>query len=337
MAHEIDELAPGIHAAVFARQDAWHGLGITLDRDLSAEDVMTAGMLGGWNVRKLPLFYEDDAPAWDGARVENPDRWATVRTNPATQRTEYLGTVGSKYVPIQNEEHAGLLQAIVDESGAVFDTAGSLRGGKETFITMRMPEDLLVGGADPINLNLVALNSHDGMSAFRFLVSPVRVVCANTQSAAIRQAKASFSIRHTLNAGRELQEARDALGLTWKYVEAFEKAAEELIAAKYTNRQYDNFVARVLNIETKDKDKVAPQLEAHRQGMLQLWRDSDTLDGIRGTKWGAYQTVTEYFDHYAPTRGKDEASYARAFRAASSQSDVSRLKSNAFAHLVGAK
>lgn len=336
MAHEIDELAPGIHAAVFARQDAWHRLGVTLDRDLSADDVMTAGLLGGWNVRKVPLTLNEVTD--DGVTsMEVPDRWATVRTNPVTKATEYLGTVGSKYVPIQNEEHAGLLQALVDESGAVFDTAGSLRGGKETFITMRMPQDLLVGGADPINLNLVALNSHDGMSAFRFLVSPVRVVCANTQAAALRNARSSFSIRHTLNAGRELQEAREALGLTWRYVEEFEKAAEQLVATTYTNRQYDRFVERVLNIESKDKEKVSPALEAHRQGMLQLWRDSDTLNGIRGTKWGAYQTVTEYFDHYAPTRGQQDPTFARAFRAASSQSDVSRLKSNAFNYLVGAR
>ena len=78
--------------------------------------------------------------------LEVPDRFATVRTNPVTQATEYLGTVGSFYTPIQNEEHAELLNRLVDDSGAHFDTAGSLRGGRETFMTMKLPDTMLVGG-----------------------------------------------------------------------------------------------------------------------------------------------------------------------------------------------
>ena len=42
---------------------------------------------------------------------------------------------------------------------------------------------LTVGGTDRVDLNIAALNSHDGTSAFRILVTPVPVVCANTQSA----------------------------------------------------------------------------------------------------------------------------------------------------------
>ena len=41
---------------------------------------------------------------------------------------------------------------------------------------------LAVGGTDRVDLNIAALNSHDGTSAFRILVAPMPVVCANTQS-----------------------------------------------------------------------------------------------------------------------------------------------------------
>jgi uncharacterized protein DUF932 len=47
-------------------------------------------------------------------------------------------------------------------------------------------------------------------SAFRILVTPVPVVCANTQS----NHESSFSIRHTRNANSAVQTAREALGLT---------------------------------------------------------------------------------------------------------------------------
>ena len=51
---------------------------------------------------------------------------------------------------------------------------------------MRLPQHLSIGGTDRVDLNIAALNSHDGTSAFRLLVTPVRVVCANTQHAALR-------------------------------------------------------------------------------------------------------------------------------------------------------
>ena len=50
-------------------------------------------------------------------------------------------------------------------------------------------------GVDPVGLYLAACNSHDGSSAFRLLVTPVRIVCANTQAAAISRAKASLTLR----------------------------------------------------------------------------------------------------------------------------------------------
>lgn len=336
MAHEIDEIAPGVHGFASARLDAWHQLGHVFDSDaFTAEEAMQHAHLGGWNVRKVPLTL-NEVTEEGVTSIEVPDKFATVRTNPVTGATEYLGTVGNQYVPIQNEEHAGLLQALVDESGAVFDTAGSLRGGKETFITMKMPEDIQLGGHDAINLNLVALNSHDGQSSFRFLVSPVRVVCANTVAAAVRGAKASFAIRHTVSAGRELQEAREALGLTWKYVEAFQVEAEKLMSASMTNRAYDAFAKRLLNVEGKKKDDMPKTLATHLEGMHALWRDSSTLDGIRGTKWGAYQTVVEYFDHYAPVRGKEDAAMVRALRNVV-KSDTTRLKLTAFNALAGVR
>jgi hypothetical protein len=47
-----------------------------------------------------------------------------------------LGVVGRGYTPIQNEEHADLL----DESGAHFETAGSIKGGRHVLLTMKLPD-----------------------------------------------------------------------------------------------------------------------------------------------------------------------------------------------------
>jgi hypothetical protein len=49
---------------------------------------------------------------------------------------------------------------------------------------MKLPDTMLIGGIDAVEWYIVARNSHDGTSAFRLLISPVRVVCANTQALA---------------------------------------------------------------------------------------------------------------------------------------------------------
>jgi hypothetical protein len=53
-----------------------------------------------------------------------PDQFATVRTNPITGRLDHLGVVGTKYEPVQNEESCALLDALTEDSGAVYETLG---------------------------------------------------------------------------------------------------------------------------------------------------------------------------------------------------------------------
>lgn len=321
MSHEIDELAPGIHAAAFANTDAWHKLGQTVDHNMTALEVMTEAHLAGWNVRKRPLFTSSN-----GEMIELDDKYATVRTNPVTDVVEPLGVVGSQYTPIQNESHVDLLDAIVDESGAHFETAGSLKGGREVFITMRMPDSIKVGGTDQVDLYLAALNSHDGSSAFRFLVTPVRIVCANTQAAAIKQARASFSIRHSSGANGRLQEAREALGLTFKYTAAFAEEAEAMYAQPYDTESFRDTLEYLYGIPAKRESGASvARLEGHVDRIVSIWRDAPTMTGITGTKWGAYQAVTEYLDHYAPVRSAKD----RALRVVSSYG-VPHFKERAF-------
>ena len=224
MAHQIEQYSDGTAGFVTARQHAWRRLGTVLPDTFTAQQAMNHAKLGGWQVRTEPLtatVVGDDGVT----TLEVPDHFATVRTHPLTGHPEVLGVVGAKYRPIQNEQHADLLDLLVDESGAHFETAGSLRGGRQVFLTMKIPHSMTIGGRDTVDLYMVAMNSHDGTTAFRLLVSPVRVVCANTLAAAIRGAKSSFNIRHTAGAAGAVAQARDALGLTFRYADAFQTQA----------------------------------------------------------------------------------------------------------------
>ena len=73
----------------------------------------------------------------------------------------FLGVVGEDYQVVQNEQVADMLDKLVDESGAHFETAGSLRGGRSVFVTMKLPESMKVAGVDDLDVSKLNLYLDD--------------------------------------------------------------------------------------------------------------------------------------------------------------------------------
>ncbi|MGW5147560.1 DUF932 domain-containing protein [Rhodococcus koreensis] len=321
MAHELD-ITNGVASFVSARQHAWHRLGTVLDDVMTAEEALQAAHLANWNVRKMPLYIPGEPQITDdgvteGPRIEVPDRFATVRTNPITGSTDYLGVVGAGYTVIQNEQNAELVNALVDESGAHFETAGGLNGGRRTFLSMKLPESIALrghDGPDVTDMYIVALNSHDGTCAFRFIITPVRVVCANTERAAIAGAVSSFSFRHTSGATGAIAEAREKLGLTFKYQEAFQTEAQKMIDKSIREQDARIVLKKVYKFEKAETDRQKKGREEVMDKVIQLWKESPTIENIRGSRWGLYNAVTEYADHFSPTWGDADPAQQRAER-----------------------
>ena len=343
MAHELD-ITNGVASFANSRADAWHRLGQSVGHTMTAREALDAAHLANWNVRKMPLVIpQEPIITDDGVRtpppIPVPDMFATVRDNPIVAgQIDYLGVVGTKYEPVQNESSCAVLDAITDESGAHFETAGALRGGRETFVTMKLPKTMTFhgrdGSEDTTEWYLAALNSHDGSSKYRLLLTSVRIVCANTQSAAIAGAKSTFGIRHTNGARVAIQEARTALGLAWRYMDAFETEAAALYAAPMELDEMRDFATRLVKADDKTASVTARRgRQQQASSIVKLWTSSPTIAPIAGTRWAAYNAVTEYLDHFQPVRGartSRAAADTRALRTVTPGSGVDTLKVDAF-------
>jgi phage/plasmid-like protein (TIGR03299 family) len=317
MAHQIEQFSDGSAAFVSAREDAWHRLGTVTPDALTAEDALSTARLGGWRVRKLTLTARE--LSLDGITMHEVERfYATARTNPVSGSTDILGVVGETYQPIQNEENCEILNAISDESGAHFETAGSLMGGRQVFVTMKLPNGMLLNGQDALDLYIAALNSHDGSTAFKLIITPVRIVCANTQAMAISAAKSSFSIRHTETAKGRIEEARRALGLTFRYLDEFQAQAERMMNADLAMADFKKVCDELWKPADQRKDSARTIGNSVRRdaALDQLFNQATTQAGIRGTRWAGLQSITEYIDHVAPAKD----AYARAVRTVSGDS-----------------
>lgn len=252
------------------------------------------------------------------------DKFMTYRFNPITSKPEALGVVGSRYTPVQNLEAFSLLNNIADDSGAVFESAGSLDGGKKVFMTMKLPEGIQVGGVDNVDMYLLAWNAHDGSSSFSIHVTPIRLWCTNQVRMIMRTAQSSYTLRHTPRVNGKVLAAREALGLTFKYVEAFEREAELLLGQKYSDKEFYRLVETLIPID-EDNERARNVAEEARQNLVGLWK-APTQENILNTKWAAYNAVAEYADWTKPVRGTNVDS-ARAVKTITGLAD--RFKNKA--------
>jgi phage/plasmid-like protein (TIGR03299 family) len=257
-------------------------------------------------------------------RIFAKDKFMTYRFNPITNEPESLGVVGSRYTPVQNLEAFSLLNNIADDSGAVFDSAGSLDGGKKVFMTMKLPEGIQVGGVDKVDMYLLAWNAHDGSSSFSIHVTPIRLWCQNQIRMIMRTAESSYTLRHTPRVNGKVIAAREALGLTFKYVEEFERQAELLLGEKYSDKEFYRLVETLIPID-EENERSRNVAEEARQNLVGLWK-APTQENILNTKWAAYNAVAEYADWTKPVRGNNVDS-ARAVKTITGLAD--RFKNKA--------
>jgi len=344
MPHEL-ETVQGRTFFADSRDDAWHQLGQKVGHNMTVEEAMAEANLGGWNVRKVPLTVPAE-PSEDGvyAELAVPDKYAVVRTNPITGNRDYLGVVGERYDPIQNEANAQFLQLLVDDFGANLETAGSLSGGTDVFVTMKLPHEMQITGVDGFVdktvYYLAALNNHNGTSAFRVILSPVRIVCRNTQQWAISRAKSSWKVRHTENATQRVAEARQALKLVWNSVDTVDEEFRRMSEIPVTRQEAQEFADKLFQLADVDPDGSAATHRRNSAGqVVNLFSNSPTITPIAGTRYALYNAVTEYVDWFQGVRGvgadatDSQKQDARALRTIRDLESSSSLKSQAFALL----
>jgi len=306
MAHELEMNKDGQARMFYAGELPWHGLGTGDEKEVTAEAAIRFARLD-WAVEERPLYVQ---------RPMTVNGWEVVKTHKAIVRSEdqkTLGIVGSGYQPIQNVEAFGFLDALVGEGCAMFHTAGSLFDGKRIFITCKMPDDIEVG-PDKVNKYLALATSHDGSLSVHIKWTPVRVVCWNTLSAAFNiyggkvHATDAVTVRHTINYKENMAEARRLLDLTDAYYKRVEACFNRLIATPMSEVAFEQFAEKLYEPTGKPdesgKPVVTAQCDKKRKEAMRLYHYGigNMNPDVSGTRWAAYNAITEQVDHHKSYR-----------------------------------
>jgi phage/plasmid-like protein (TIGR03299 family) len=281
------------HSVPVGRHNPYNVVGTSVAGTTDAHEALIAGGLD-WTVTLDPItstHLGDDGVTTVPAPRHFATNWVSDDGGIGN-----IDVVGNKFHPVQNRDTAAALQAIVDQTGGEFWSVGHTHNRGRTFVQLGLPNNVsFIGGRDEVHWSILALNNHDGHGKFRIVPTPSRVACEN-QLSALRRSEIEFSISHTKGAATEIDlgYVRAKLNLVVKQIEGFQTLGDALIAQSFGNGEFDRFIEKLFPARV-GKDGHETDGSAERAGRLRyLFKTAITQEEIRGTRWGAYNAVTEY-------------------------------------------
>lgn len=313
MSHEIT----GRDGLFMVREEAWHGLGHVFENYPTRAEAQA--IAHPWEPEPEPLFRQVIIPNEFGMPTTTYAEVKDYTLNVRSDDKGSLGVVTSTYEPVKNGEMYDIAEALQGGgTDVMFETGGSLRGGKNVWLLLRLNEPIVING-DPHGATIpyyALQNSHDGLGAFKGQATNVRIVCANTSKAADMDAEArgtEFSFNHTKNVRDRIEQAKEALA-GWRHsVVEFQRLSEHLLTMPVSEAQRTLFLEKFVPAPPPHvaSERVMANVEEAR-GLIRSILAGPTCEGIDGTAYGLVQASVEYLNHHRKAKS-NESRFKRAY------------------------
>ena len=276
-------MSANVETMMYTREKPWHGLGTEVpEAPTSADALRFAGL--DWTVRQEPV-YNSRGGVISGYKSNVRDTDGNV-----------LGIVGDRYKVVQNTDAFNFTDDLI--GGDVrYETAGSLRKGRQIWLLAKMPERKIVG--DAVEPYLCFTNAHDGSSGVKVCMTPIRVVCNNTLNLALNSAKRIWSMRHTENIRERLNEARDCLFRADEYMKNLAAYADSAAKKRLKDEEIKAILAELFPVTDKSTDREKANAEKCRDEFMICYFAPD-IRQFRGTAWGAINAASDFVTHSMP-------------------------------------
>lgn len=280
-------MAANVESMFYTRKAPWHGLGaMVADAPCSADALKLAGL--DWQVVQRELFTSDGILA------------AGFKANVRAEDDRVLGVVTDRYRVVQNEEAFAFTDALLGE-GIRYETAGSLQGGRRTWILAKLPQRYIISG-DEVTPYMVFMNSHDGTGAIKAAMTPIRVVCQNTLNIALKRAKRSWSTHHTGNIRNKMEEARNTLLYADDYMAELGKEIDSLNRIKMTDRQVYECIDLLFPVSGDSSEQQKKNSARMKEEIKLRYFDAPDLKGMGKTAYRFVNAVSDFATHAKPIR-----------------------------------
>ena len=280
-------MAAEIETLFYVREKPWHGLGVRVENAPSSQEALVAAGLD-WNVEQRKVYTED------GHVI--PGYYANVRGT--DNRT--LGVVTKRYRIVQNYEAFAFTDGLLGK-GVRYETAGSLKGGRKTWILARLPKQYRVA-EDKVMPYLVFSNSHDGSGAIKVAMTPVRVVCNNTLNLALQNADRIWSANHTGDIESKLEDARMTLFMAENYMNELAKESNRLNCKKVSDAEVEEYIKMLLPIATDATETMEQNIKKQRRDLGLRYYHAPDLQDTGKNQYRFINAVADFATHAKPLR-----------------------------------
>jgi phage/plasmid-like protein (TIGR03299 family) len=262
--------------------------------------------LYSWEAQEAPLFVK----VGDVYR-EQYDRKAIVRSD----NGDVLGVFRDSYAIHQYREW--LIESVshlIDDELNI-GSAGLLRNGGVSFISIEMPESVKVLDGFTVRPMLLATTSHNGSLSTTYKKVSTRVECDNLLAYSLREDGEEHKTRHSKNSPMRLQSVRDALGFVHTMTEDIMAEVNKYASVKVSDNEWNAIVQRLMPINpdpTVAKQAIS-RVENKQERLRHLYDNDPRVAPLRGTALGVIQAWNTYNQHFV---GKDETRAERNMFAA---------------------
>jgi phage/plasmid-like protein (TIGR03299 family) len=303
-------------AIAYLDSTPWHGLGENLLQRMRAAtpdqyvDIALDAARMRYSVGSLPMYLAD------GTQIKG--HMASVRYGQDGTVAATFGPVGVGHTHIQNEEAVAILRPMAEQFGCVPAAAGALGDGERCWMLMRLTDaTITVVPGDDVRGYFLLTWGHNGQISVTGLGTGVRVICQNTLALAMHGRKAWFTVRHTASASQRLDEAAGIIAKVMKAMQVTGETFASMAARNLSAADVQAFITAVIPNTDPKADKVSKVIEARRETITQLVTvgkgaamANQLVPGV--SLWGAYNAITEYFDHVRPAEAQSEAGLLNA-------------------------
>lgn len=214
------------------KEIAWHSLGEVGNAVVSEELILKSN--ANFIVGKENLYVNID-----NQNILVDGSFATTRLDTNIP----LGIVGRDYKVIQNLEVFKFFDDLVGMNHSYYETAGVLGKGETVFVSMKFPEDeFSIIKDDNIENYIVITNSHDGKSSLKVLFTPIRVVCNNTLTMALKNSNCQYSIRHSGDIKYKMNILKELIRTNHNYIDEIKNILTKIKDIKVTDSKAQNII-----------------------------------------------------------------------------------------------
>ena len=291
-----------LEATESTERKAWYETqGVKLD---NVTNLDTALKLSGldFEVQKKPLYFNPNFEKRDENGRFLPATYEKINKQFATVRTDTnqpLGIVTDAYEILQNRDAFDFLDSLTVQ-GAKFETAGFFKkNGAASYITMSTePMNILGDEFDPY---MMISNGHDGGSAIKVALTPIRAYCRNSAIFALKKATNIVVINHSKKMYDRLVAAKEVMLANSNYMKELNKIAEELAVKPFSKEAFEAMARKLFPVKEEDSEIIQIRNIAKIEQLLKAYKEND-LENFNGTAWKAIQAVSDFESHPANFR-----------------------------------